>query len=548
MSDDFSVTGEPEYLEQGGGAPLSPEPAGSGRRLKPVLVGVIAVGGLALAGVGAWAAIALSGGGPQPAEALPESTLGYLSLDLDPSAGQKLEALDMLNKFPAFEDELGLDAQDDLRRELYDWLQDDEGCAHLDYDADIAPWLGDRAAVAAVDLGGDTPEPVFVVQSKDDAAAEQGVAKIQNCAINGDADNDSGVTDTETGWVVSDGWLLAGTDQQAVETIADQAGAGTLADDATYQKWVEEVGDPGIMTVYLAPAAGPAMLELLDEVAPGRVDSAVSTAVGTSAEEPRQALADFPGAAAVVRFNDGSLEIEVAGDAGEGTSGLLAPGRGGDLVGSLPEDTAAAFGLGLTPGWFTDVVERLSAAGGEDLDVEDLLDELSRSTGLDFPEDAETLLGEAAAVSVGADLDLDAIAGSTDGSELPVGLTVQGDPEAIEQVLDKVRVQLPPDARTLVGSDAAGDRVAIGPSQEYRELLLADGSLGESSTFRDVVGEADRASMVLYVNFDAGDGWLVENTQDDPELADNLAPLSAFGVSVWVEGDVSHAVLRLTTD
>ena len=31
-------------------------------------------------------------------------------------------------------------------------------------------------------------------------------------------------------------------------------------------------------------------------------------------------------------------------------------------------------------------------------------------------------------------------------------------------------------------------------------------------------------------------------------LADNLEPLSGLGLTAWVEGDASHAMLRLTTD
>jgi hypothetical protein len=161
----------------------------------------------------------------------------------------------------------------------------------------------------------------------------------------------------------------------------------------------------------------------------------------------------------------------------------------------------------------------------------------------------ETLLGRAAVLSVGGDLDPDALTESTDGSDVPVGLTVQGDPEAVEEVLDKLRAQLPPDQAELIGSDSNGDTVAIGPSSDYRSALLAEGgTLGDSAAFRDVIGAADRAGVLLYVDFDAGDNWLVALVQDDQELADNLEPLSALGLTAWLDGDVSHSVLRLTTD
>ena len=53
---------------------------------------------------------------------------------------------------------------------------------------------------------------------------------------------------------------------------------------------------------------------------------------------------------------------------------------------------------------------------------------------------------------------------------------------------------------------------------------------------------------MLYVNFDADDDWLVRVTRDMPEVSDNVAPLSAFGVSGWVDGDVIHGLVKLTTD
>ena len=81
--------------------------------------------GLVAVGVGAWAAYNFLTTGPQPAEALPAKTLGYVSIDLDPSGGQKIEALQTLNKFPAFKDYVGINADDDLRKEIFSRIQDE---------------------------------------------------------------------------------------------------------------------------------------------------------------------------------------------------------------------------------------------------------------------------------------------------------------------------------------------------------------------------------------------------------------------------------------
>ena len=99
----------------------------------------------------------------------------------------------MLKKFPAFNDEIDLDTDDDIRKKMFEEFDLDEACDGLDYADDIEPWLGDRAAVAAVDNGGDTPDAAFVLQVKDEDAAEDGLAKIKDCA--GERASDGG------GWV-----------------------------------------------------------------------------------------------------------------------------------------------------------------------------------------------------------------------------------------------------------------------------------------------------------------------------------------------------------
>ena len=53
---------------------------------------------------------------------------------------------------------------------------------------------------------------------------------------------------------------------------------------------------------------------------------------------------------------------------------------------------------------------------------------------------------------------------------------------------------------------------------------------------------------MLFVNFDTDEDWLVRLTGDSPEVSTNLEPLSAFGMSSWVDDDVVHGLFKLTTD
>jgi hypothetical protein len=250
--------------------------------------------------------------------------------------------------------------------------------------------------------------------------------------------------------------------------------------------------------------------------------------------------------AATLRFDDGSLELEVAADTGDAQDVLAGSDAGGDMLSTLPEDTAVAVGVGLADGWFGQVFDQMAGSLGAG-DADALLAELSRASGLDLPDDVETLTGKSAAIAVGSDFDLETMVNSSDGSGLPVGLKVQGDPEAIQSVLDKVRPRLGA-AQGFLGSDADSDVVAIGPDADYRARLLEDGGLGETDVFRNVVREADDAGAIIFVNFDAADGWLSSATGDDAEVAKNLEPLEGLGVSGWVDGGTSHLVLRITTD
>jgi hypothetical protein len=538
MHGGYLVTSNPEYLERGSGGPLQPStPSGGGRARTGWIVGGL-VGVLALVGAGAWAAWSFFATGPQPAEALPDSTIAYASIDLDPSGGQKIEALRTLRKFPAFKDEIGLETDDDIRQRIFEEVQGSGSCEDLDYGEDVEPWLGNRMSVAAVPVGGDIPTPIVVLQVTDPEKADAGLEKIKGCS-GGDAG----------AWSIADGWALVGETQEIVDRVAADAAESPLSEDEDYTSWTEAAGDAGIATAYLAPEAGQVLAENLGGLT-GSLDGLDSGVPGSTSDlvpdEVTQGLEDFRGLAATLRFDDGSLELEVAADAGRSQEALEGADRGDDVLATLPEDTAAALGVGFAEGWFGDLVDQFAGQLGGGQSGAELLDELSSESGLDLPQDVETLTGDSAALALGSDFDLETFVNSADGSGVPVGLKVQGDPDEIESVLDKLRPQLG-GAESFLDSDSDGDLIAIGPDDDYRQRLLEDGGLGDSEVFENVVREADRAAAVLFVNFDAGD-WLASLADGDPEVEDNLEPLEGLGVSTWLEDDASHVVLRLTTN
>jgi hypothetical protein len=531
----------PEYLEQGGGAPLAREPRSGGR--KAVLAGAIVVG-LAAVGGGVWAATSFFASGPQPAEALPASTIGYASIDLDPSGGQKIEAFRMLNKFPAFKDKIGLDAGDDIKRAIFDRAEVSQACDGLDYARDIEPWLGDRAAIAAVDLGKAQPTPTAVVQVTDGDAAADGLAKIRECA-----------GDNTGGWSITGEWAVLAETQSLAEEIDGETAKATLADDETFQKWTGEVGDAGVLNLYAAPAAGDYLADNLDNVGfPFGQMMATYGGAGSMAEvegsstgpelpdEMVEGLRDFQGEAATLRFDDGALELESVGDATMTKQSFAATDAGDDVLATLPADTAAAVGVGLQDGWAQRLLDQFAGALGNGQGPDQLVAQAEQWTGLALPEDLETLFGDSTVLAVGNDVDPHAFAKSE------VGVKVKGNAGAIEGVLDKVRKRIGEPMSEPLHSRSAGDAVAIGANDDYLAKIIDDGGLGDSEAFRDVVREADRAGAILFVNFDAGDAWLDALAEGDQQARDNLEPLKALGISTWQDGDTGHGLVRLTTN
>ena len=138
------------------------------------------------------------------------------------------------------------------------------------------------------------------------------------------------------------------------------------------------------------------------------------------------------------------------------------------------------------------------------------------------------MLGSGGAVAVGKDIDVEAIENSSDLSRVPVGVTIKGDPSAIDDVLGKIHAKVGSDLAFL-GSDSAGDLEAIGPSAAYRRHLLVGGHLGDDDTFQGVVPDAANASSVIYVDVDALEPAIKKAAAGDPKTLDNLTPSGRSG-------------------
>ena len=534
--------GGPEYLDASGPATTAPDDTTSDNRKRLIALGALVAGGAVVAG-GAWAATSFFATGSQPAEALPGSTVAYLSVDLDPSGGQKIEAIRTLRKFPAFNDQIDLETDDDLRERFFEEITSSGECEGLDFAEDVKPWLGSRAAAAAVDLGEDSPAAVGVVQVSDAGKAEDGVAKLVDTCGSGE-DGDVG------GWVVEGDWMVVAETEEIAQQVVDAREGGSLADDEAFGTWTDEAGDDGFMSVYVAKAATKYLDDFggMGPMLGGLPDAPDDAGSGAVPEELQQMIDDFDGMAATVRFDDGAVEVEYAVSNYQADMTKYVDGdEGVSMVDGLPTDTVAAFGFSLEEGWAQAVLDYFKSTLPDEADsMDEAVQQMEDETGLAFPEDVETLLGEGVTVSLGSGIDPDAISNGGPG-EVPVGIKIKGDADEIQAVLDKLAAQAGPEMAEFMKVSEGDGYAVIALKDDYRSALESEGDLGDSDDYGKVV-EDDEAQSVLYVNFDADDNWLVRVTEDMPEASENLEPLSAFGVSAWADEDVLHGLFKLTTD
>ena len=517
--------------------PSSPRPGG---RRTAVIAGITA-GTLAIVGVGAFAAFSFLNGGAAAEQALPaESTLAVMSLDLDPSAGQKIEAFKTLQKFPALKKELGLGSGDDLRKMFFDDVLDEGACKKLSYDADIKPWIGDNVAIAAASFEKGKVSPLVALAITDQDKAARGLDALLQCS---DAKD-------EAGYALQDDFVLVSDSRAHAEKAVQQAATRPLSDDPAYQDWTDKVGDRGIVNLYVAKRAGNLLADNLGDFGP----LGVSGNEGDPNAATRKLAADFRGAAGTLRFADGGAELHVVGGL---TDDAVDDDRTvGDVVGGLPGDAAAVLGFTPPKDWAETMTSQLDDLGmffgGED-GIRGLIED---QLGLNLPGDLQALLGDGMALSLRGTPPADLTAVDSP-EEVPAGLTLAGDPDAITGVISKIEQKTGTTLEDAGVTVAKGsDRVALAFDAGYAKDLLGDGDLGADATYQKAVPDADKATVVLYVDLNSKWRQAIADTLTDSteelvtkkEFLTNTEALEAFGLSSWHDGADSHLLVKLTTD
>lgn len=470
-------------------------PSGGGRSRRLAVVGV-ALGALLVTASGVAVAAALGGGGgPQPEDVMPADAVAFADLDLSPKASQKAAVFRLSRKFPALEG--SVTSSDSLKSDLVKKVLEGEP----DFSAaDVDAWLGDRIGVAAVVRDGE-PRPLAAFAYTDADKARNFWQRVAT---------DDGVTT----FALSEraDYVLVGESQALVDAAAKTD--KVLSDSDRFNEAMKALEGDQIATAW-------ADLDAVWTALPDEAREGARSALSLPSNEQFRGRIVL-GAHADRRFVEitgRTFDLSVGATSGFGGDGAL------ELASALPADTVAAFavtGLGEQVG---ELLQTVAGAGGVDLS------EVEQSTGLQFPDDIKTLLGDETLVAALADEQFGARARSDD-------------PKGSQRVADQLLDQLvgPTDGPQLRDTE---DGVAFGSDPSALDAVTGDGGLTESDAFQLAVPDYDDASAFGYVDVARAIDLASQGADGVGVRPEDLEPLQAVGYTA-TGGESGTFRLRIT--
>ena len=488
----------------GGPVPAERRP----RSWRGALTAAIGVSATAVAGTGIALAVALSGGGPQPEDVLPGDTFALVKVDLDPAGEQKIAAYELARRFPDMKVGDARNLPDDLLRRLL------AGNDDIDFDKQVEPWIGARAAVAGVpDTDGDGDPELLVALAYDDRkAAERLLPELVATPLNGQ--------DVFFAFSEQAEYVLFAESQQAADTAAQPK--QLLADAPGFQRDVAQLQGEQVALAW-------ADLGALWKHLPEQAREAATTAYGAEFSMTGRGVTGVHLSEDAVQVSGRTFGVDLGNDAL--TNYALGADSGGGLAGDLPADAVAAVsvaGLGRQVQDLFELVASSALGGAQPAD----LDTIGEQFGLKIPEDLAVLLGDETALgiykgaegpefgvrtrsadparglqvaerlmsslsqqstSLGGQLTFEQCAaevGPTEAAELCEGLPPASAPAPID----------PPDLGQVA---ALPDGLAYGSTREVLDKVTGSGGLGQTERFRQVVPGADQAATAIFVDLQA---------------------------------------------
>ncbi|MFF5209751.1 DUF3352 domain-containing protein [Streptosporangium sp. NPDC000396] len=505
--------GQPSYGQQPGwqqqgtdflssGQPPVPPARKGGKGL--LLAAIAALVVVLVGGGGFFAVNLLSGGGTQPHDVLPGNAIGYVRLDLDPAANQKLALFSIGRKFTVTKDSF---TGEDPRQALFNLItKEDSELGKLNFATDVEPWLGSRVGVAALPPAQSDEEArvVVAVQVTDQEKAKAGIAKLMG--------------ESKYGITFRDDYALLAPTQAEVDQAAK---AAPLTETANFSDDLSALGETGVLSFW--------------------ADAGKLASLAPAATQDPAALAQIKNLrlAAALRF-DGQY-VELAGIS-RGAQALDMGEPEASKVSTLPASTAAALsisGLGDLVGKQWDQIMKSAdqAAGGT---FQQFADQAQQKYGLALPADLATLLGKNITLALDAN--------GLDNNQPKFGARLTTDPAKAQEVVGKVEKAIADSGAAVppLAKVPADGTFVIASSQDYAAELAKDGGLGDDEAFKLAIPNADEATFAAYVDLNKVEKLYLQNVQGEERA--NLQVLRAVGMSGTQTGGDASFSLRVLFD
>jgi len=298
----------------------------SSRRVRALLLAYVAVPAAILAGCGGE-----DGGGSAdvgPAAAVPENAALYLDATVKPTGSAQSDAKAALGKI--------LNTSDPGAK-IVSLIEDQsKSQGHpIDYQQDIAPWLGVKAGVFFTSLANDTQKGAVVVESTNPAASLAFARKASGNTATDPAPQaykgvsyqvDKSSSDTVFGTV---GSFLVEGDLTGFQAAVDASQGDSLGDSSDYEDATGDLPGDRLGTLYTVPK------DFIASLGPGQVDPSSKALLERTAGDSL----NQPVAGALTATAD-SLQIDARG----GSAGVDTPES--SLIGAVPSQAWVAFGIG----------------------------------------------------------------------------------------------------------------------------------------------------------------------------------------------------------
>ena len=494
-------------------------------KAKLIAVGVAVV---LVAGGGAFAALRFLGAPAEDAALalVPEDAVFYGNLFIDPSMDQKRALEGLAGRFP----EVG--SARNVQKGAAKLLEDPVSEAGLSFEGDVAPWLGNQAALFLLGgSGGELQQPsgAALVATTDIDATRAAIDKAlaaQDPAIETTTETYEGVdyqlesdADTDQGAYGYVGDFLVVGDRAGFEAVVDTSQGGpTLGDSEAFAGTVGGLNGDRIALAYFNSGA---VLDAVEEG--GDLNASDREAIAGA----RELGGDQPSASALFARSDAlilesSYVLPEEGPLAELSTSLAAPG----LVPELPGEAWLAFGFPNSGETITTLLDALEGLGSSE-DAGTPSEAFEAGTGLSLQDDFLSWMGDAGLFVRG-----------TNFQELSGGAAVVStDPartiETVQKLGDLLVGQGTPvePATRAGGYEGFSVQIPGSPAPVYvlggPRLVIAygEGATDDLVAPTDALADADRYVKAVAT---LGDGFATSTYVDIPAVLDLVDSLSGL--------------------